>query len=586
VNRVSIQTACFTLLIGCGDAPVKDKDRPTDTVLTEESGSFIDTGPTTSSPTPETGDTATTLVPVQVEESGVVSCENPALREAARFERRLDADVDNSFNWIHGAGIMVADLNADGDQDILAPTELGVRYYQGQPDGTFLTVEAWAFDDADMTFGNGGAVADYDGDGDLDVYLLRYMAPNLLLSNNGDGSFTTMNSGVGSGEDAVCPGCPDGMGGSDIPPSTSAAWADWDHDGDLDLYVGNYGVPDQTGKIPTAKFEPAFQSYLYKNRGDGTFEDVSSLLPDTLHHGYTYAGGWHDIDDDGWLDLIVVNDFGPAYPNVVMRNDRGSLVEGWRDHLWIQTTGMGLGVADLNEDGYLDLLIPEYDKMSFWRSSAQSKGEVWWLDVALSLGMRVDRTRDQMVGWGAEIADIDNDADLDAVVAYGYIGTVHPNWHNPAEQPDALYLQDADGQFDDVAPDWGMDDMTSGRGFQLADINHDGYLDLVKRDLEGPNVIWSSNCGTNAWMMIRPRQREGGNQHAVGARVWVTVGARRIAGDIRAGGTSFASSGPPEVHFGLGEYEEVDGVTIRWPDGELSELGPLSTRQLITVTRL
>ena len=585
MRRASIQTGFWALYIGCGGAPDTDKGEVRDTVLTEDSSSATGTPttqPTSTQETADTGETGTVTAPVEIAQGGVVTCENPAIREASKFERRLDPDVANSFNWIHGAGIIIADFNADGEQDILAPTELGVRYYQGQEDGSFLTVEGALFDGADMTFGNGGAAADYDGDGDLDVYLLRYMAPNLLLSNNGNGSFTTVNAGAG--EAVVCPGCPDGVGGSDAPPSTSAAWADWDRDGDLDLFVGNYGVPDQTGKIPTAEFGPAFQSYLYRNLGDGVFEDVSTMLPQILHDGYTYAGGWHDIDDDGWQDLMVVNDFGPAYPNAVMRNESGTLVEGWRDHLWVQTTGMGLGVVDLNDDGHLDMLIPEYDKMSFWRSSLIGD-EVYWLDVAMSLGLRVDRARDQMVGWGADWGDLDNDADLDAVVAYGFIGTVHPNWENPLEQPDALYLQDESGQFEDVAPAWGMDEPTAGRGFQLADLNHDGYLDLVKRDLEGPNVIWSSNCGTNAWLMIRPRQAQGDNLFAVGARVWVTVGDRRIAGDVRAGGTSFASSGPPEVHFGLGEHEQVDGVTLRWPDGVISELGPLATRQLITVTR-
>lgn len=481
---------------------------------------------------------------------------------------------------------MVADFDADGYHDILTPNESGSAYYKGKAGGLFDHVEDVALAVSDLSFAGGGAAADYDGDGDLDAYILRYQAPNVLLQNQGDGRLVQINDGTLDAEESLCPGCPDGIGGSDVPPTTTVSWGDFDRDGDLDLYVGNYGVPDQTGAIPTSDFGPAFPNYLYRNRGDGSFDDVSELLPQIVHDGYTYAGGWHDVDDDGWLDLLTVNDFGPAYPNTVMRNDAGSLVEGWRDHLWVETTGMGLGIADLNRDGYLDLLIPEYDKLSLWRSSVVVPDEeIWWLDVALSLNISPNSGRNQMVGWGAEFGDMDNDADLDALVAYGFIGTVHPNWDNPAAQPDAIYLQDEDGTFDDVAPAWGMADEGSSRGFTVADMNGDGFLDVLKRDLTGPNVMWMSRCGEGNWLIVRPRMDEGANRFAIGSRVWVEAGGLLHQGDVRAGGSSFASSGPPEVHIGLGDAELVDAVVIRWPDGEKSRVEDVVSNQVVTVHR-
>ncbi|MFT5455342.1 MAG: hypothetical protein ACI9K2_001821, partial [Myxococcota bacterium] len=523
---------------------------------------------------------------------------DPGEREVRRFDQRVDPDnPPNSFNWLHGGGIMVADYDGDGHQDILAPAEPYTRYYKGRGDGLFDMITEPVFGELETSMGNGGAAADYDGDGDIDVYLLRYQAPNVLLQNNGDGRFTQLNVDDAS-EQVVCPGCPDGIGGAprwdslldeinEGPPSTTASWVDFDHDGDLDLFVGNYGVPDQSGEIPTEDFGPAFPSYVYRNRGDGTFEDASSILPQIVHDGYTYAGGWHDVDDDGWHDLLVVNDFGPAYPNTAMRNDGGTLVEGWRSNgLWAVTTGMGLGIADINGDGWLDLLIPEYEKMSLWRSNLSFGDEPLWIDAARAAGIQGDPGRDQMVGWGAEFADIDNDADLDAIVAFGYIGTVHPSWHNPRQQPDAIYLNDGSDMFTDVAEEWGMADLASSRGFALVDMNHDGWLDLLKRDLEGPNVIWMSNCGEDNWLIVRPRESTGMNRFAVGARVWVEAGGRTFVGDVRAGGTSFASSGPAEVHTGLGDLSVIDRITVRWPDNEQSRIeGPIDASQVITITR-
>ena len=578
---------CFAVLLACGPGPDKppvdsqapvDSDAPTATTETGDTSDSADSGSTTSTATTESWADA------RVAFGGEVVCEDPIARASQPYDQRVDADYPNSFNWFHGGGIVVADFDADGYQDILTPNELGSAYYKGREGGLFDHVEDVALTALDLSFAVGGAAADYDGDGDMDAYIIRYQAPNVLLQNQGDGRLVQVNDGSPDTEAALCPGCPDGIGGSDIPPTASAAWGDFDRDGDLDLYVGNYGVPDQSGAIPTSDFGPAFPNYLYRNLGDGSFQDISDVLPQIVHDGYTYAGGWHDVDDDGWLDLLTVNDFGPAYPNTVMRNDEGSLVEGWRDHLWVETTGMGLGVADLNRDGYLDLLIPEYDKLSLWRSRVVVPDkEIWWLDVALSLSIYPNSTRDQMVGWGAEFGDVDNDADLDAVVAYGYIGTVHPNWENPATQPDAIYLQGEDGSFDDVAPLWGMADAGSSRGFTLADMNGDGYLDLLKRDLAGPNLMWMSRCGAESWLIVRPRMDEGANRFAVGSRVWVEADGLMHRGDVRAGGSGFASSGPPEVHIGLGDATAVDSLVIRWPDGERSRVEGVAVNQVVTV---
>ena len=211
----------------------------------------------------------------------------------------------------------------------------------------------------------------------------------------------------------------------DIPPTTSASWGDFDRDGDL-TPCRKLRSSRPNGRHPDLRFRPRLSELSVPQHGDVIFEDVSRWLPQIVHDGYTYAGGWHDVDDDGWLDLLTVNDFGPAY-RTLRCAIRGTLVEGWRDHLWVETTGMGLGVADLNRDGYLDLPIPEYDNHPRRSSVVVPGEETWWLDVALSLNIP-DSSRNQMVGWGG-------------VWRHGQRGlgrggrlrvwTVHPNWTTP-----------------------------------------------------------------------------------------------------------------------------------------------------------
>ncbi|MEQ1507143.1 MAG: CRTAC1 family protein, partial [Myxococcota bacterium] len=164
----------------------------------------------------------------------------------------------------------------------------------------------------------------------------------------------------------------------------------------------------------------------------------------------------------------------------------------------------------------------------------------------------------------------DNDGDLDGVVAYGAFDVAVPNedWDNPAHQPDALWLQQPDGSFEDAAVEWGVADPGKNRGIVVADFDGDGWLDLAKRDLGGPSLLYVSRCGRDNWIKVRLRDDAIANRNAVGARVRV-VGADGVARSrwVTAGGTGYGTGGPPEVHVGLGDADAVDHVEVQWPDG-------------------
>lgn len=507
---------------------------------------------------------------VEVSRSGVVRCADPGARSAAPFRRAEHAGASTSEAWLWGVGMLAGDLDGDGVPEVLSARERGVRLYV--QDGAFREWPSPALAAIDRA--TGGSLADYDGDGDLDVYLTRYGARNVLLRNDGDLELTevTLRAGVGGASRR----------------SMASTWGDVDRDGDLDLFVGNYGFVDETPSVPIEAFGPAEPSVLYENLGDGTFADRSELLPQRVHDGYTFGAAWVDLDDDGWLDLYVVNDFGRFTPNTALWNQRGLLRAHPhnRSGLDARMTGMGLGIGDLNGDGRPDLLVPQWKRTGLWQSDA-ALGV--WVDWADARGLAPDPERDQDVGWGAELGDIDNDGDLDAVVAYGHLDLSKPGWGNADAQPDAVYVQELDRAgvpvFTDRAAELGLDDRGIGRGFVLADLDGDGWLDVAKRDLSGPDLFALSTCGSEGWLTVELRG-PAPNTHAVGARVAVRAGDRRWERTIRAGGTSFASSGPPEAHFGLGALDAVDAVEVRWPDGRVDEVDGVHTRQHIRLTRV
>ncbi|HHO52122.1 MAG TPA: CRTAC1 family protein [Deltaproteobacteria bacterium] len=498
------------------------------------------------------------LVDALVETSSATRCSAPGRRAGlGPFERRTASNPSTSQAYLWSGGVLAGDLDEDGRIDIVAPSEPYARLYRGRAGGG---VTAWdeRLAGFDLEFGSGGSLADYDGDGDLDMLVLRWDRSNVLLRNEGGGHFT----------DVTPPEL------AAIAASTSSAWADVDRDGDLDLFVGSYDDLAGEGVIGG--------SYLYENRGTH-FIDRSDRLPGELDVAYTRVAGFHDLDRDGYPDLYVVNDVGTVQGNLLIRNLGAFYFEVDREGvgLNLDMSGGGLGVGDVNGDGVLDLLIPQWDELSLMLSSDDGR----WYDHAGALGLRADLEAGQRVGWGAELADFDNDGALDAAVAYGHLEVDLPSWSNPRRQPDALFLQLPDGTFSDVAGDWGVADEGTSRGFIVADLNEDGWLDLAKRDLDGPDLLYLSRCGEAHWSKIRLRDPTSANLLGIGARIKVITTEGEQIRTVLAGGTGFGSGGPPEVHFGLGAAEEIERLEVLWPDGSESWVHSVGVDRIVQVVR-
>ena len=247
----------------------------------------------------------TTPAPLEpLVEGGVVVCSDPTARDQARYDTEI-LDVDAPvFRDVVGGGFVLADFTGDGELDLIVA---------GDPAATFLgsngsfVPDALGLDPTELAGMVGGSAADYDADGDLDLFVTREGSADRLFRNDG-GSFSDVTTAAGVA----------GPGGL----SVSASWDDFDGDGFVDLVVARYGPP-RVGFYDPLEGDP---SSLYRNRGDGTFEDVSGWLDPATLDSYGFMSGWYDLDGDADRELLLVNDFGHLLPSQMYRNDGGTLV--------------------------------------------------------------------------------------------------------------------------------------------------------------------------------------------------------------------------------------------------------------------
>ncbi len=477
-------------------------------------------------------------------------------------EQAVRSYEGTSENW--GWGVALGDLDGDGRKDILLPDAGGNVLYRNLEEG-------WTAEGLPQPFfpqSSGAVIADVNGDGRLDAFFPGGGPDSLLLADGAGGwEDGTIAAGLWEMDDT----------------NFSAAFADYDRDGDLDLLMPVFAPDDGAGAEDPSQMPPGDPTVLLESQGDGEFADASELLPADIA-GYPFIAGWTDFDRDGWLDIYLTHDHGEwVSPNRMLRNEG---VDGDGQHrgfsdvseatgLLLAASSMGLGIGDINGDGSPDYFVTSTENSHLLLSADGPT----WVDSAVALGLQPEG--DRQVGWGAEIADLDNDGLLDGIALFGYW---QPEPGSPEQQPDALYLQQPDGTFEEVSAAWGLDDRGWGRGLALADLNGDGWLDVVKRELHAPARLYLSRCGEAAWLEVALRQA-GPNPFGVGAEVVVEVKDRTHRRWLTAGGTGLSSGGPMTVHVGLGEAETVERLTVRWPDGGESLFEGIATRQQLTVLR-
>src|SRR5256885_1497233 len=484
-----------------------------------------------------------------------------------------------------GSGVSLIDYDNDGWLDIYllsgstagAETERepapGAMLFHNNHDGTFTDVTARA-GVANERWGFGVAVADYDNDGWPDIYVANY-GKNRLYHNNQDGTFSDVAEKAGVA-----------LGGW----STGPAWGDYDHDGLLDLFVPGYIHFDLnhpplagSGGIPPGACQfrdlevfcgpkglPGEGDHLFHNEGDGKFTDltIKSGLSDKYGY-YGFASAFVDVDDDGWLDLVVAND---STPNFFYRNRHDGTFEDMSYVSGFAVSGegreqasMGIAIGDYNRDGKLDFYVTSFsdDYNTLYRNDSDAS----FSDVSYESGLAAPTL--PFLGWGTGFLDFDNDGFLDLFVANGH---VYPNidkkdWGTTYAQRPQLFRNLDGKKFEEIlpAPNSGLADVIPARGAAFGDLFNDGHTDVVINNIDStPTLLRNVIKNDNHWVTFRLIGGPKSPRDAIGAKVFLIAGGVHQRQDVFAGG-SYASSSDQRIHFGLGPLTKIDKVEIDWP---------------------
>jgi enediyne biosynthesis protein E4 len=490
----------------------------------------------------------------------------------------LDCDGDGRLDALTAGGSTIARFRAGGDP-------MAILYRQGT-DGAFSNVTTAA----GMTrrgWGMGAAAADFDGDGRLDLYLTGY-GGNVLYRGLGGCRFQDVTEAAG------VRGAGFGAG---------AAWADYDRDGDVDLFVSRYVHVDMDalpafGRDKTCRYRglpvqcgpwgmKGEGDLLFRNRGDGTFEEVGR--PAGVHDPegrYGLGAAWGDYDDDGWPDLFVANDAGENY---LYRNngdgtftDRGLALGVALSGDGVPLGNMGVDFGDYDRDGRLDIVDTTFENQD--DMLYQNRGPQGFAEVSARSGVGPPSSR--LVKWGTSFADLDNDGWLDLLVAAGH---VLPQVDLAREgyryrQPLLLHLNRGDGTFaeEGARARLGRLPRASRRGAAFGDVDGDGDLDVLLLNVgERPSLLVNGLADGRRWVRLA-LVGAGMNRAAIGARVVLRAGGAAQVAEVR-GGTSYLSQNDLRLHFGLGESPAVESVTVTWPSGRTTRLAGLAAGREHTI---
>ena len=484
-----------------------------------------------------------------------------------------------------GAGGAFFDYDNDGWMDIYlvnsGPSDFFVpaaplknALYRNNHDGTFTDVTDKARVPGGR-FGMGVAAADYDGDGNVDLYITNY-GSNILYRNNGDGTFSDVTEKAG----VAAPGW-----------STSATWFDYDNDGKLDLFVSSFVFYDKTQNplctdatlkrryycVPRL-FKPQ-ASHLFRNRGDGTFQDVSVESGIADSPGKSFGAVATDINNDSLMDLFVAND---TMPNFLFLNKGHGKFEQIGLSAGVAysdsgrpRSGMGVDAADYDGDGWQDLFVANIDHEFF--SLYHNDKDLIFSDQPGEIASATQ----MLSGWGLKFFDYDNDGDADLLLVNGHPDDMiesripHVNYKEPL-----LMFENTGRAFKDVSAQAGtvFSKSFSGRGMALGDFDNDGDADvLVTNNGEAPLLLRNQGGNRNNWLGLQLVSTKS-NSAAVGAVItWQAGGIKRSR--LKTGGGSYLSSHDPREILGVGKAEKIDFVEIRWPSGKVDRLTnlPLNT---------
>ena len=492
-----------------------------------------------------------------------------------------------------GSGVAVFDANGDGRQDVLfisgtswpdQPRRPGTtsRLFRNRGDNTFDDVTAGSGLDVPI-YGMGAAAADYDNDSRQDL-LITAIGQSRLFRNVGDGKFADVTDRAGLGGHSAF--------------STSALWFDYDRDGDLDLVICNYvrwtpetdvfcSTDGKTKSYCTPQAYPGSTSWLFRNRGNGSFEDVTAASglfdPTSKALGVTML----DYDVDGWLDLFVAND---TQPNKLYRNQRnGTFVEtalqaglAFSDDGRARA-GMGTDAADVDNRGAPSVVVTNFSGEGLGLYSPVRPGV--YADRAV--GSEVGRATRLTLGFGCFFFDADLDGLLDLLVVNGHIDDTVSRSEARVHyaEPPHLFHNRGDGRFIDVASQVGpaFAEPKVGRGAAFGDLDLDGDLDVLITTNGGPPRFYRNDLAAPHRGVRLSLRGTRSNRDGVGARVRMRSGTTWLTRLVRTG-SSYLSQSELPVTVGVGARDRIDEAIVEWPSGGREVIGALRAGRRYVVT--
>jgi hypothetical protein len=515
---------------------------------------------------------------------------NVAREAGITFKHENGASKEKLMPETFGAGVAWIDFDNDGLPDLFFSNGADLAHGKPSPgnvlyhnlgNGKFEDVTKKAGVAGNGMFATGVTVGDYDNDGFLDIFVSGYNSRQ-LFHNNGDGTFTdvTAKAGVAGG----------GW-------SSSAAWVDYDRDGYLDLFVARYLEYDVKNAPYCGYKQEGYRTYcdpqqfdgvpdqLFHNNHDGTFTDVSVKAGIANRAGKGLGVVVGDIDLDGWPDIFVTND---GVRNFLYRNKGDGT---FQDITYTAGTGfdmngkamagMGTEIADFDGDGLPDIFLTAFSRE--YNTLYRNLGKLQFEDVTLKAGLQSGFLT---LAFGTKLFDFDNDGRLDIFCTNGHV-TDNVELYDPQlsyKQSDLLYQNIGGGRFKDVSAESGPAFRIKhvGRGAAVADFDNDGDLDIVIADCGGPALLYRNDGGNrNHWLAIKARGRES-NRFGLGSKVRVTAGGVTQYREINPSG-SYLSTSDMRLYIGLGKETIVQRLEIEWPLGKKQVLENVPAGQILNL---